>query len=70
MPVAMSLTDATCPKCSQDALTWWYNDETETTIEVYVDCTSCRTEYPKRFVDKHRDTTHAALEDVAREVVR
>jgi len=70
MPVAMSLTNATCRACGQDTLVWWYNDETETTIEVYVDCSSCRREYPKQLVDKREDTTRAALEEVVREVVR
>lgn len=65
----MRLDGATCRACGEEALFWYYKDETEVVLEVLVDCDNCGHEYPKRHVDKAEDTRRDALEAVAREVV-
>jgi hypothetical protein len=59
-----------CRGCGNESLYWWSEDETEDTMEVYVDCwtDSCTHSHGKRFVNKSKDTTQSALEAVAREI--
>lgn len=65
MPLAFTLSDATCRRCGGEALRYWTKDETESVDEVYVDCDDCGHEFPKRVVDKTDDTPH---EEIAREI--
>jgi len=69
MPMAFTLDEAPCVDCGEDPV-WWSEDETESTMEVYVTCRACGREYPKRFVSKTDDTSTSALKDIARECVR
>jgi len=68
MPFAQTLTDTECVDCGEEP-EWWSEDETEDSMEVYVTCYECGYEYPKRFVSKDDDTSHSALEEIAREIV-
>lgn len=59
--------DADCPDCDDGGeVIWWKEDETEDTLEVYVDCRSCGRNFPKKFVDKSGDTSRENLEEIAR----
>lgn len=49
-------------------LIWWTEDETEDTMEVYVDCRECGAYFPKEFVSKSEDTSDAALESIAEDI--
>lgn len=65
MHTAFNLNGATCSHCAEEELVYWTKDETETVDEVYVDCSGCGHEYPKRVVKKADDT---AREEIAREI--
>jgi len=68
MNFAMTL-DTPCKHCDAEDLVWWYEDETEDTMEVYVDCRERGYNYPKKFVSKSEDTSDSALENIARQQV-
>ena len=68
MPYTSALNGVTC-SCGETPY-WWWEDETEDTVEVYVTCSDgCGREFAKRFVNKANDTSDAALADVARTIV-
>jgi len=67
MPFAQKL-DVECD-CGESP-SWWSEDETEDTIEVYVTCYECGHEYPKKFVSKSEDTSADALREIARDIVQ
>lgn len=69
MHISYNLEGETCDSCGAEEIVWWEEDETESTMEVYVDCRSCGKNFPKRFVNKSEDTSHDALETIAREIV-
>jgi Zn ribbon nucleic-acid-binding protein len=66
---AMRLAGEQCRACDEDALYWYWKDETEVVLEVIVECDACGFGYPKRVVDKQKNTRQDALEALAREVV-
>lgn len=67
--LSVKLGGETCKGCGEEEIIWWVEDETEDTVEVYVECAECRKGYGKRFVNKENDTTDSALEELARKMV-
>lgn len=45
-----------CPECEEKKISYWRKDETEDFDEVYAKCRSCDTSFPKRSVDKYKET--------------
>lgn len=56
-----------CPKCNKEELVWWSKDETENTIEAYLNCENCGREFSKVVVSKDKNTTDKALKKKLRE---
>lgn len=70
MPIAFNLEGETCPHCGEEELYWYSKDETESVVEVYLNCDyddGCGYEFPKLVVNKSEDTSDAALKDRLRE---
>lgn len=65
---AYPLEGTVCEGCGEEELVWWSEDETEDTMEVLVQCSSCNYNPGKRFISKKNDTSQEALEEVAREI--
>lgn len=64
MPIAMQLDGESCPECGEETLYWWSKDETESVMEVYMNCDrddGCGYEFPKVIVNKSDDTSDDAL---------
>lgn len=67
MVFAMKLQDESCPNCGEEELIWWSEDETESVMEVYMNCDSCGREFPKIIVNKSEDTSDSAMKDRLRD---
>ena len=70
MPIAFKFEGETCPHCGSEALYWYSTDETETTVEVYMNCDpddGCGHEFRKLRVNKSEDTSDSALKERLRE---
>lgn len=63
MPLAWGLDGEACSECGEEELVYWTKDETESTIEAYMNCDSCGFEYPKLFISKSEDTSDAAIRE-------
>lgn len=63
----VSSLEGLCPKCGEDDLVWWSEDETERTVEAYMNCENCGTEFGKVFVSKEEDTSSEALKKKLKE---
>lgn len=66
MGYSTKITEYSCPKCGEDSLHWWQEDETEKSIEVYMNChyeTGCGYEFPKIVVNKSEDTSRTKLKE-------
>ena len=63
MHFAMSLDGENCASCGEEDLVYWIEDETEDTIEAYMNCRGCRREYPTLFISKDKDTSDAAVRE-------
>jgi len=63
MMFAQKLQNQACNHCGDEELIWWTEDETETTVELYMTCDSCGYEYPKKFVKKSDDTSDPAMKE-------
>lgn len=64
MPLAMNLEGEVCRECGEEELYWWVKDETESIVEVYMNCDrddGCGFEYSKLVVNKSEDTSDSAL---------
>lgn len=66
MPLATKFEGETCSQCGSEDLVYWTKDETESTLEAYMDCRNCGREYSKVFMDKSEDTSDEAVREALR----
>lgn len=67
MSIPFPLENEECPVCGAEELHWWSKDESETVIEVYMNCLECETNFPKVIVEKFNDTSESALKSALKE---
>lgn len=54
MVFSQKIEGETCKECGEEELYYWTEDETEETVEAYMNCDNCGREYSKIFI-KRRD---------------
>lgn len=63
MPLAKRLSGEACGACGEEELVYWTEDETESTVEAYMDCEHCRLQYSKVVIPRSEETSDAAVRE-------